>query len=80
MTPDYDNYQPSTEYFLELIERSGKSRAWCARQLGIGRTRITELAAGRRVIKGKIYEVHMTYLEQFALEALASAGQVMQRK
>lgn len=80
MTPDISKYRPERDYFLSLIAKTGKSRAWCGRQLGISATRITYLAKGERNQNGKIYPVHMTYVEQFALECLAEGMSIANKK
>lgn len=80
MTPNVSNHRPERDYFLSLIAQTGKSRAWCGRQLGVCATRLTYLAKGERNQNGKIYPVHMTYVEQFALECLAEAMSTANKK
>lgn len=73
MTPNADNYNPSTEYAKELIEKIGKSQVWIAKRLGVSDRRIRYIVNGSRIVNGETIDVKMSYTEQFAMECLAEA-------
>ena len=73
MTPNADNYNPSTDYAAQLVERIGKSQTWIAKRLGVSDRRIRYILNGSRIVNGKAVDVRMSYAEQFALECLADA-------
>lgn len=75
MTPNADNYNPSTEYAKDLIEKIGKSQVWIAKRLGVSDRRIRYIVNGSRIVNGETVDVRMSYTEQFALEALAKAAE-----
>jgi hypothetical protein len=79
-TPDARKYNPDPANARALIERIqavGKSQRWIADRLGVGDRRIRYLIAGERIVNGQTLEVKMSYAEQFALECLADAAEVM---
>jgi 3-oxoacyl-[acyl-carrier-protein] synthase III len=80
MTPDARTYNETLEYFHDLIARIDKSQRWIAERIGISERRVRYLIAGSRDMEGKTVLVTMTYPEQFALEALASAAETMRQK
>ncbi|KVC81399.1 hypothetical protein [Burkholderia ubonensis] len=77
MTPDARKHQPNPETVRELIQRVGKSQRWIAERIGISERRLRYLLAGSRDVEGKTVAVTITYPEQFALEQLADAAEVM---
>jgi hypothetical protein len=77
MTPDARKHQESPEYVRELVERIGKSQRWIAERIGISERRLRYLIAGTRDVDGKPVDVKLAYPEQFALECLANAAEVM---
>lgn len=64
----------SAAYMRELMQRIGMSQVWIADQSGISRRRLQYLLVGSKVFDGQTQAVSLTYPEQFALEALACAG------
>jgi hypothetical protein len=80
MTPDSRKYNAAPENARALIERIqavGKSQRWIAERIGVSDRRIRYLIAGERIANGQTLAVEMSYTEQFALEALAEAAEVM---
>ena len=69
-------HNPTPEYVNQLMQRIGKSQVWVAARTGISRRRLQYLLVGSKVFAGETQAVTMTYPEQFALEALAAAGDV----
>lgn len=64
MLPNADTAQPATpEYIADLIKRTGKSAAWCARRVGVTDRYLRKLTAGH---------ANASYPVQFALESLAA--------
>jgi hypothetical protein len=80
MTPDADNHSPTPETVRSLVERIGKSQFWIAATIGISERRLRYLIAGSRELEGKTVEVAVTYPEQFALECLARAAEVLNKE
>lgn len=80
MTPDCpENFSPTPEQARVLVARIGKSQRWIADRLGIGERHLRYVLNGTREVNGKTLPVLMTYLEQYALEALACAMEVSRR-
>ncbi|KVV22321.1 hypothetical protein WK80_22290 [Burkholderia multivorans] len=77
MTPDARKHQPNPDTVRELVQRIGKSQRWIAERIGISERRLRYLIAGTRDVDGKQVEVATSYPEQFALECLADAAEVM---
>jgi DNA-binding transcriptional regulator LsrR (DeoR family) len=77
MTPDARNHREAPELVRQLVERIGKSQRWIAERVGISERRLRYLIAGTRDVEGKKVDVTTTYPEQFALECLAQAAEVM---
>lgn len=78
MTPNCPkNFSPTPEQARDLVARIGKSQRWIAERLGIGERHLRYLLNGTREVNGKTLPVLMTYLEQYALEALALAAETM---
>lgn len=77
MTPDAKNHNATPEYARELFARIGKPQVWVAARIGVGERRIRYVLAGTRDMDGKPVAVSLTYPEQFALEQLAIAAEVM---
>ena len=63
MIPDAETAaDPTPAYIRDLIRRTSKSSAWCARRIGVGERYLRHLTDGTRVC---------SYAVQFALESLA---------
>jgi hypothetical protein len=81
MLPDAGtHYNPDPANARGLIERiqaAGKSQRWIAERLGVTDRRIRYLIAGERIVNGDTLAVTMSYTEQFALECLADAADVL---
>ncbi len=80
MTPDARHHNETLEYFHSLVARIDKSQRWISERIGISERRVRYLIAGSRDMDGKTAPVTMTYPEQFALEALASAAEAMRQR
>ncbi|MEX3933289.1 hypothetical protein AB4Y32_16050 [Paraburkholderia phymatum] len=61
----------------ELVKRIDKSQYWIACTIGISERRLRYLLAGSREVDGKTVAVTMTYAEQYALQDLARAAEIM---
>lgn len=70
VTPDQ-----SAAYMRDLMDRINMPQVWVADQTGISRRRIQYLLVGHKVFNGETQAVSLTYPEQFALQALADAGE-----
>lgn len=77
MIPNNQDIKPTAEDFRALMERIGKSQRWIAERTGISERRLRYLAAGGRLVSGEFVPTEMSYIEQFALESLANAAEVM---
>lgn len=80
MTPNANLHAPHPATVRNLVARIDKSQQWIANRIGISERRLRYLIAGTREIDGKQTDVVLTYPEQFALEELASAAEVMRMK
>ena len=80
MLPDYQLYKSDTEYFRQLVARIGKSQRWISERLGISQRRLRYLTTGTRPLNGENHPVLMDYIEQYALEQLAIAAELMREK
>lgn len=77
MTPDANKHVETPESVRILVDRIGKSQRWIAERIGISERRLRYLLNGSREVEGKTVAVIITYPEQFALEQLADAAEVM---
>jgi 3-oxoacyl-[acyl-carrier-protein] synthase III len=80
MTPNANQHAPHPDTVRNLVKRIDKSQQWIANRIGISERRLRYLIAGTRDVDGKQTDVLLTYPEQFALEELASAAEVMRMK
>lgn len=77
------HHTPTVERLNELLDAlkaNGYSDAEVARVIGVHRNHIGSLRKGCRTANGKVYQVRMTYPEQFILESLAEAGEAFPKK
>lgn len=77
MLPNNQNIPATADDFRALMERIGKSQRWIAERTGISERRLRYLAAGGRLVSGEFVPTEMSYIEQFALEQLAQAAEIM---
>jgi plasmid maintenance system antidote protein VapI len=78
MTPNCPkNFAPPADAVRALVARIGKSQRWIAERIGISERRLRYLIAGTRDVEGKQVAVTLSYPEEFALECLADAAEVM---
>lgn len=80
MTPNANLHAPHPETVRNLVKRIDKSQQWIANRIGISERRLRYLMAGTREVDGKETAVLLTYPEQYALEDLARAAEIMRMK